>query len=67
MRGSIATFGLGVVAVACCAAGPLIAGAIGGVSLGVLLGWGAAVVAVIAAAAALVARRVRTSHRRSER
>ncbi len=67
MRGSIATFGLGIVAVVCCAAGPLVAGAIGGVSVGVLFGWGAALVTVIAALAILVGRRARAGDRRSDR
>jgi hypothetical protein len=63
MRESIAALGLGIVAVACCAAGPLIAAAIGGLSLAALLGWGAAFVAVIAAIVILVGRRVRTERR----
>jgi membrane protein implicated in regulation of membrane protease activity len=67
MRESIAALGLGIVALACCVAGPLIAAAIGALSLAVLLGWGAALVAVVAAVAILVGRRARAEERRSDR
>ena len=63
MRESLATLGLGAVAVACCAAGPVIFAAVSGASLAAILGWGAALVVVVATVAFALARRARLHHR----
>ena len=67
MRGSIAAFGVAIVAVACCAAGPLVMATVGGLSVGALLGWGAALIALVAGLAILLARRAWRGQSRSDR
>jgi hypothetical protein len=55
-RGGLAAVGLGALAVVCCAGGPLIVGALGGVALGSVLGVGVGVLAVILVTVLIVAR-----------
>jgi hypothetical protein len=52
----VAAMSVGVVAIACCAGGPLLAAALSSVALGTALGAGAGVVALIAMTAAIVVR-----------
>jgi len=58
----LAAVGLGVFAVACCAGAPLIAGVLGGIALGGVLGIAAGVVAVIGLTALVI---IRTRRRRA--
>jgi hypothetical protein len=61
-RTGLAALGVGVLAVVCCAAAPLLVGVLGGIALGSLLGVAAGVVAVIGLTALVV---VRTRRRRA--
>lgn len=61
MRGSLAPVGVALAAIGCCAAAPVVAGAVGGITLGAGLGVGALVVAAVALAVMAVARRNRAS------
>ena len=61
-KAGLATAGLGVLAVACCAGAPLIAGALGSIAVGGLLGAGAGVLTV-AVVSALIVGRIRHHHR----
>jgi len=58
-RTGLAALGIGAFAVVCCAGLPLIAGVLGGVALGSVLGAGVGVVAVVLVSALVVARRAR--------
>jgi hypothetical protein len=60
----LAAAGLGVLAVVCCAGAPLIAGALGGIAVGGLLGAGAGVLTVVAVSALIVGR-IRHRHARA--
>lgn len=53
----LAVGGFTVLAVGCCAAGPVLAGLAGGIGLGVVLGGGVGLIALVALSAAGVARR----------
>jgi len=55
-KAGLATAGLGVFAVVCCAGAPLIAGALGSIAVGGLLGAGAGVLTVVAVSALIVGR-----------
>lgn len=55
-KGGPAAVGLGVLAVLCCAGGPMIAGALGSVALGSVLGVGAGVLAVVVVGTMIVLR-----------
>lgn len=55
-KAGLATAGLGVLAVVCCAGTPLIAGALGSVAVGRLLGAGAGVLTVVVVSALIVGR-----------
>ncbi len=59
-RGLIGTVAAGALAVACCAGGPVLLAAAGGLSLGALLGSGAGVVVFAVAVAAILTRRARS-------
>jgi hypothetical protein len=61
-KAGLATAGVGVLAVVCCAGAPLIAGALGGIAVGGLLGAGAGVLTV-AVVSVLTAGRIRHHHR----
>ncbi len=61
-KAGLATAGLGVLAVVCCAGGPLIAGAFGSIAIGGILGVGAGVLAVVVVSALIV---LRVRHRRA--
>jgi len=61
-RTGLAAVGLGVFAVACCAGAPLIAGVLGGIALGSVLGIAAGIVAIIGLTALGV---IRTRRRRA--
>jgi len=61
-KAGLATAGVGVLAVVCCAGAPLIAGALGGIAVGGLLGAGAGVLTV-AVVGALIVGRIRHHHR----
>jgi hypothetical protein len=52
----LSTAGLGVLAVVCCAGAPLIAGALGSIAVGGLLGAGAGVLTVVVVSALIVGR-----------
>ncbi len=52
----LAALGIGAFAVVCCAGIPLVAGVLGGVALGSVLGVGAGVLAVVVVIALVVAR-----------
>ncbi len=58
----LATAGLGVLAVVCCAGAPLIAGALGSIAVGGALGVGAGVLTVVVVSALIVGR---IAHRRA--
>lgn len=53
----LAVGGLTVLAVGCCAAGPVLAGLVGGIGIGALLGGGAGLIALVALSTAVAARR----------
>ncbi len=55
-RDGLAAVGVAVFAVVCCAGLPLLAALVGGVALGILLGLGAGVLAVLVVGGALAAR-----------
>lgn len=55
-KAGVAAAGLGVLAVVCCAGAPLIAGALGGIAVGGLLGAGAGVLTVLVVSALIVGR-----------
>jgi len=55
-RTGFAALGIGAFAVVCCAGIPLVAGVLGGVALGSVLGVGAGVLAVVVVIALVVAR-----------
>jgi len=55
-KAGLATAGLGVFAVVCCAGAPLIAGALGSIAVGGLLGTGAGVLTVVVVSALIVGR-----------
>ncbi len=55
-RTGLAALGVGAFAVVCCAGLPLLAGVLGGVALGSVLGVGAGVVAVVIVIALVVVR-----------
>ena len=63
-RAGLATAGLGVLAVVCCAGAPLIAGALGSIAVGGLLGPGAGVLTVVVVSALIVGR-IRHRHGRA--
>jgi hypothetical protein len=64
----LAVGGFTVLAVGCCAAGPLLAGLVGGIGLGAVLGGGVGLIALIALGTAVVAgRRLRRCHSVSDR
>jgi hypothetical protein len=67
MRESAVAVGGTALALICCAAGPLALGAVGGITIAVLLGWGALLVAVVAVAALVIGRRRRATDRRDPR
>lgn len=60
--GALGIWGAAIVAVGCCAGGPLIAGLLGSLAVGSVLGLGAALVAIVAVAI-VVASRYRRTHR----
>ncbi len=55
-KAGLATAGLGVLAVVCCAGGPLVAGALGSIAVGGVLGVGAGVFTVVVVSALIVGR-----------
>jgi len=61
-KAGLATAGVGVLAVVCCAGAPLIAGALGGIAVGGVLGVGAGVLTVVVVSALIVGR---IRHRRA--
>ncbi len=63
-KAGFAAAGLGVLAVVCCAGAPLIAGALGGIAVGGLLGAGAGVLTVVVVSALTVGR-IRHRHARA--
>ena len=63
-KAGLATAGLGVLAVVCCAGAPLIAGALGSIAVGGLLGAGAGVLTVVVVGALIVGR-IRHRHARA--
>jgi len=63
-KAGLATAGLGVLAVVCCAGAPLIAGALGSIAVGGLLGAGAGVLTVVVVSALIVGR-IRHRHARA--
>ncbi len=56
-RGFFGTMAAGALALACCAGGPAVFAAIGGLSLSAVLGSGAGLLASLALAVAVIARR----------
>ena len=58
-RTGLAALGVGVLAVVCCAAAPLLVGVVGGVALGSLLGVAAGIIAVVGLTAMVVVRKRR--------
>ncbi len=55
-KAGLATAGLGVLAVVCCAGAPLIAGALGSIAVGGMLGVGAGALTVVVVSALIVGR-----------
>lgn len=53
----LAVGGFTVLSVGCCSAGPLLAGLVGGIGLGAVLGGGVGLIALVALSTAVVARR----------
>lgn len=63
-RAGLATAGLGVLVIMCCAGAPLIGGALGSIAVGGLLGAGAGVLTV-AVVSALIVGRIAHRHARA--